>query len=106
MAPVLGGSSYLSQNALEQHFGLGSKRWGVSDVLWPGGVRNRLYLVRDGERVVQPEIPCSIDTNDAIGPYTLCVASALRQLRQAGVISRIESARLLISAVAAYREEH
>ncbi len=105
MSPVLGGSSYLSQNALEQHFGLGDEPWGVSEIRWPGGVRNRLYLVRDGERVVQPEIPCSIDTDESLGDYARCVGRALLQLRQAGVISKPLGLRLLVSAIWGYQEE-
>ncbi len=106
MSPVLGGSSYLSQSALERHFGLGNKRWGTSEIKWPGGVRNRLYWVRHGERVLQPEIPCSIDTSEAFGPNAQCVVESLRELRQADVISRRHSARLLFSALLAYLDEH
>jgi enediyne biosynthesis protein E4 len=54
MRPVLGASSYASQDSLAITFGLGS----AVDVLWPGGVRNRLYDVRPSDRIVLPEIPC------------------------------------------------
>ena len=105
-SPVMGGSSYLSQNALERHFGLADKRWGTSEIKWPGGVRNRLYWVRRGERVLQPEIPCAIDTDEAFGPYAQCVFESLGRLRDAGVISRHHSARLGFSALLAYLDEH
>jgi len=49
--PVLGGSSYASQDSLEIGFGLGRAPHGRVDILWPGGVRNRLYRVRHGERI-------------------------------------------------------
>ncbi|MEO1368728.1 MAG: CRTAC1 family protein, partial [Acidobacteriota bacterium] len=103
-SPVVGGSSYLSQHALERHFGLGDARAGVSEVRWPGGVRNRLYRVRSGERVVQPEIPCSFDTDDAYGPYARCVARSLADLRRADLISKRHAARLFVSALRAYHE--
>ncbi|MEO1084272.1 MAG: CRTAC1 family protein, partial [Acidobacteriota bacterium] len=63
MRPILGGSSYASQDSLEAHFGLGRERRARVEVLWPGGVRNRLYRVRAGEHVIFPEIPCSYDAD-------------------------------------------
>ena len=104
-SPVVAGSSYLSQNALERHFGLGDARWGSVEVRWPGGVRNRLDGVRQGEHLTLPEIPCSIDTDEAIGTYARCVSSSLQQLRQAGVIDGWLSARLFFSALRGYRAE-
>ena len=103
---MVAGSSYLSQNALERHFGLGDAARGTLEVQWPGGVRNRLYRVRRGERLEQPEIPCSIDTDEALAPYAQCVTDSLRQLRQAGMISGRQSARLWISALIGYLDEH
>ena len=104
-SPVVAGSSYLSQDALERHFGLGDRQRGVAEVLWPGGVRNRLYGVRAGERVVMPEIPCSIDTSEPFGPYARCVLDSLRQLRRDGTIGPRQARRLLGSALRAYRDE-
>ena len=106
MRPVLAGASYASQDALTSNFGLGSARRGTVDVQWPGGVRNRLYGVRHGETVLTPELPCSIDTTDRLGPYARCVVRSLHKLRQAGVISARQGARLLVSALRAYRDEH
>lgn len=104
--PVLGGSSYASQDSLALTFGLGRRRFAEVDVLWPGGVRNRLYYAWRGERIVLPEIPCSYaGTWRNLGQYTRCVVGALHDLRRAGVISRQMSARLLVSAIRAYIEE-
>ena len=103
--PVLGGASYASQDSLELGFGLGQARYGTVDVLWPGGVRNRLYGVRHGERVVFPEIPVSIDSALNAADYRTAVEDALRELVEAGVISRPERNRLFGSALRAYRAE-
>jgi len=51
MEPILGGSSFISQNSLAANFGLGSETRGTVEVLWPGGVRNRLYNVEAGEKI-------------------------------------------------------
>ncbi len=104
--PVLGGSSYASQDSLEIGFGLGQARFGRLDVLWPGGVRNRLYRVRHGERVVFPEIPVSIDDPTVSFPtYLLRVRTALSELQAAGQLSQAQKRRFLISAVLAFLEE-
>jgi len=67
MKPVTGGASHVAQSTHAVNFGLGEAHRGVLDVLWPGGVRNRLYGVHGGATVVMPEIPCSFDSEDAIG---------------------------------------
>lgn len=100
LVPVLGGSSYASQHALEAHLGFGRERRGTVEVLWPGGVRNRLFGVRAGERLVFPEIPCDLDTAFADrSAYVGCVVRSLGELRQAGVISFRDKIRFLISAL-------
>lgn len=48
LRPIIAGSSYSSQDDLAANFGLGSASYGVAEVLWPGGVRNRLYGVWKG----------------------------------------------------------
>ena len=50
--PIVGGSSFTSQHALDAHFGMNGAPTGTVDVQWPGGTRNRLYRVRAGERLV------------------------------------------------------
>lgn len=106
MRPVTGGSTYLSQNEKTLSFGLGSKPSALVDVMWPGGVRNRLYDVRHGERVTLPEIPCSYDSRwHNLGDFTHCVQRALNDLRRAHVIDRKFETRLLHSAIRAFKEE-
>jgi hypothetical protein len=102
--PVLGGSSYASQNSLIATFGLGKKKRGTLDVLWPGGVRNRLYGVEAGDMVRMPEIPCSYDSDMSSRAYRRCVEKALDDLIEAGVIERRMRCSLLSSALRAYRE--
>lgn len=101
--PIVGGSSHSSQHALERVFGMGKERRGTLDVMWPGGIKNRLYNVRAGEQLLMPEIPCSYtgQFNNLHG-YLSCVAPALRELKQAGVITGQQKARLLVSAIVAY----
>lgn len=83
MQPILGGSSIASQDSLIATFGLGTASSGRVEVLWPRGVRNRLYNVQQGERLPSPEIPCDIgDNGDRVNVYRQCVHNALVQLRE------------------------
>jgi hypothetical protein len=100
--PVLGGSSYASQDSLIATLGVGRQKRGTIDVLWPGGVRNRLYDVEAGELVRMPEIPCSYDTNMSFHSYKQCVNRALDDLIHARVIKRTMRAAFLSSALRAY----
>jgi len=106
MQPVTGGSSHCSQNSLERIFGLGAKQAGTLEVMWPGGVRNRLYDVGSGERVIFPEIPCSFDGDwPSLGEYTACVTNALTDLHSAGVLDSNIIGRFVESAVRAFQDE-
>ncbi len=105
LQPVLGGSSHASQDSLIATFGLGRARWGTAEVLWPGGVRNRLYGVRDGERLTFPEIPCSFDSGGSFPVYLGCIAGALHDLHTGGAIDRRLKGRLFWSAILAFLEE-
>lgn len=102
--PVVAGSSFTSQHALEAHFGMGDARHGKLEVLWPSGVRNRLYHVRQGERVLMPEIPCRFDNGTRFWHYAYCVKESLKQLRRDRIITRYEAYRLRYSAFLAYFE--
>lgn len=103
MQPVLAGSSYASQDSLISHFGLGAAPNGVIEVLWPGGVRNRLYGVRGGESVLIPEIPCSFDAPwKSVRAYRQCVSNAISQLVADKVISAGHGLRLRSSALHAF----
>ncbi len=104
---VLGGSSYASENALARAFGLGSADSATVDVLWPGGVRNRLYDLGAGETVTLPHIPCSFDGSwTSFGQYTACVMQALNTYKDAGLITDAQRNRLRDSAWRAYDDSH
>jgi hypothetical protein len=105
MQPVLGGSSFSSQHALELGFGLGSAEKGDLEVLWPGGVRNSLRNVDAGETVLLPEIPCSFDAEwPSFQAYLACVDDSLDGLVAAGVIVDDDRGPFLSSAIQAYKD--
>jgi hypothetical protein len=111
--PVIGGASYASQDSKVATFGMGNAATGTLEVQWPGqggGVRNRLYGVKAGEKILFPEIPCAYDAplsgQNAAGDYSQCVSRSLAQLVQRHVISRPDSRRLRLSAFQAFQESH
>lgn len=104
MKPVTGGNSHISQSSRKMIFGLGRAKRGTLEILWPGGVRNRLHGVRTGQHVTFPEIPCSFDTDAPISSYVRCVHQALNELHSEGIINRREKAGFLSSALRAYRD--
>ncbi|MEM7354434.1 MAG: CRTAC1 family protein [Acidobacteriota bacterium] len=107
LLPVLGGSSYASQDSLIQTAGLGSKRRATVEVLWPGGIRNRIYNVKAGTRLLFPEIPCSFDDPSLpFGEYLGCVAQSLHELHDAGVLNHFEKLRFFAGAIRAFFESH
>ena len=105
-SPIVGGSSFASQHAIEAHFGLGSSKFGTLDVSWPGGVRNRLYRVRAGEDLTIPEIPCSIDSDRSFSQHSRCVRDALKDMSESGAISKKFSRRLYVSAIVGFLSSH
>lgn len=103
LRPVLGGSSYASQDALEGTFGLGHDFHGTVEIRWPGGVRNRLYGVHPGETIIFPEIPCSYDGEwENPAQYVHCVRGALHDLVEAGAIPRHQRSRFYVGALLAF----
>jgi hypothetical protein len=108
LTPVLGGSSYASQNSLTVQAGMGSAVRGTVEVLWPGGVKNRLYNVFAAERLTLPEIPCSFDAAVSRKNYEKCVKESLKDLRHpsVGLLTHQEADRLEESALRAYEESH
>ena len=105
--PVLGGSSYASQDSRTLIFGLGDAGKGVLDIQWPGGRRNRLYGARAGESIVFPEIPCSYDDRSlSAHQYRDCVSGSLQRLVGAGLISGRQGRRFMVSAIRARRHLH
>lgn len=104
--PVISGATHNSASELMLGFGLGAADEATVEVHWPGGVRNRLYHVNAGERLVFPEIPCDFsDTNQSIASYMRCVSRSLRQLNQQGAIDHRLRQRLQWSAFFAHLEE-
>ncbi|NEP00058.1 MAG: hypothetical protein F6K58_15530 [Symploca sp. SIO2E9] len=105
MQPILGGSSYASQDSLAANFGLGSESSGTVEVLWSGGVRNRLYDVEEFEQVVFPEIPVSFDGDyESLFEYETLVSDAISELVDSEVLTESEGERFLSSAVRAFVE--
>jgi enediyne biosynthesis protein E4 len=108
LTPVLGGSSYASQNSLTVEAGMGNAASGTVEVIWPGGVKNRLYDVLPSERLTLPEIPCSFDAAVSRHEYEKCVKESLKDLRHPHVdlLTHQEADRLEDSALRAYDESH
>ncbi len=102
--PITGGSSFTSQHALDAHFGMNGAPTGTVDIQWPGGTRNRLYRVRAGERLVLPEIPCSIDANGSPAVNFQCVQQAMERLTKAGIVTSEHAVRLQASALEAFQD--
>ena len=99
MRPLLGGSSYASQDSLEQGFGLGAARKGLVEVLWPGGVTNRVK-VRAGESLLFPEIPCDYSSRFENFPgYVRCVVRSLSSLSREQVLRPREVVRFFKGAL-------
>jgi hypothetical protein len=114
--PVVGGASYASQDSLRTTFGLGKTAQGTAEIFWPGGLHNRLYDVKAGEKLVVPEIPCDYaNWTDNLGPrasrkahrelYRQCVDKSLQSLTTKSVINKKYSKRLLTSALRAFDSE-
>lgn len=106
MKPVVGGSGYSSQDGTDAVFGLAHEHRGQLDVLWPGGVRNRIPAVYDEETLLVPEIPCDYrhDHWAKFKDYKTCVQGALSELRNQGVLTHHEAKRLRKSAFDAWRQ--
>jgi len=105
MKPVIGGASHLSQNSLVQNFGLGSATEGTIEVIWPGGIHNKLYSVNHGELVTMPEIPCDYRTDFSHHKkYRKCLSKQLKQLYKSKLISRHQLKMLTNSAIRAHIE--
>ena len=107
MQPILGGSSYASQDSLTANFGLGDARQGTVEVLWPGGTRNRLDKVRQSERLLFPEIPCSFDGDwEDREELEGCVEDALAELEAAGILDGDRASDFERSMLRAFDEAH
>lgn len=99
LVPIGSGESFGSQHSPRRNFGLGRRCAGVVEVLWPGGVRNRLYGLRSEEVIRLPEIPCSYDGQwETEARYTSCVMNAVSRMIARGVIEEVLGGRLMESA--------
>jgi len=76
LGEVVSGGSYLSQNDLRIHFGLGEHlSVDKAEVMWPSGkvetltnlAADRFYVVREGAGVVTSRTPDSFKTGQAAG---------------------------------------
>lgn len=98
--PIVGGSSFASQDALSAGFGLGTADSGVAVVQWPNGVQNRL-VVAAGERLTLPEIPCDFSTSFRnLAAYYSCVKQATNDAVAAGLMTPELRERYVNSALA------
>ena len=105
MMPVGAGGSHNSAHERAVTFGLGDAEKGTLEILWPGGVRNKLFNVGASEVITVPEIPCSYDDSAVpFADYKQCVEQALAELRDQGVLSDDAVARFRGSAIKAYRQ--
>ena len=105
MMPVGSGGSHNSAHDLAVVFGMGEAHKGVLEVLWPGGVRNKLFGVSPSEVILVPEIPCSYDdTSVTFREYKQCVENTLAELRSQGVLSDEDAERFRSSAIRAFRK--
>ena len=105
MNPILGGSSYASQDSLTANLGLGDATTGMVEILWQGGVRNRLYDVQASEQLLFPEIPVSFDGEfDGVSDYQLQVSAAIDELVTAEVLTEADGDRFFASSIRAYME--
>lgn len=100
--PVVSGGSHASADSLNLIFGMDDIEKGTLDVLWTGGVRNKLYNVNKSEVIMMPEIPCSYDQFYNFSAYRFCVISSLTGLERSGLIDNKFKKRLKTSAIRAY----
>ncbi len=101
-AVVVSGGNYASTESTEIIFGMGDTSKGTLEVLWPGGVRNKLYHVSANQTVKFPEIPCSYDdTSLTFREYSKCVWGALNEMREENVVGYQEYFQFGVSALRA-----
>ena len=107
LKPVVSGESYASSHSDVIGFGMADERSARIDVLWPGGVRNRLHFAKKNRTVTFPEIPCSIDAQDMnFVQYLHCVNTSLNDIKAAKLITRYQKMKFKLSAIIAWFEEH
>ena len=106
MKALMAGASYGSSDSLVAHFGFGDASRGEVEILWPGGVKTKVYGVRMNADLVIPELPYSYD--DVTVGNTEYFTSTLRTLVSLLVIGEISystSVLVLKSALRARKEQ-
>ena len=104
-APIVSGESFGSQHSPRRNFGLGRGCTGTVDVLWPRGVRNRLYSVRNKEILTIPELPCSFDGDfNSETLYRRCVRKSISTMVVSKIVTREFGRRLRTSAMKARQD--
>jgi hypothetical protein len=105
ISPIVSGASHTAAHSLESLFGMGDSNHGIVEILWPGGIKNKLYDIHAKETVVFPEIPCSYtDLSMRLRQYKRCVYRALDELEKKGVINLEQESRFKESAIRAFKE--
>lgn len=105
MTPIVSGESFGSQHSPRRNFGLGKSCEGTLEILWPGGIRNRLYSMWNKEVLTVPEIPCSFTGHwESESDYMECVNKAVDELLEKDIIADTFQERLVKSAQKARME--
>lgn len=103
--PIVSGESFGSQHSPRRNFGLGKSCTGSVEVLWPSGVRNKLYELKHKEVLILPEIPCSFDGEwDSVRSYRVCVLRSVGKMVLTKSVKLRYGIRLIGSAMRARLE--
>lgn len=104
ITPIVSGESFGSQHSPRRNFGLGSRCKGTVEILWPQGLRTRLYNVKHKEMLTIPEIPCDFaGAWESEHAFKECVFYAVGSLAEKGIFDERFGSRLIASAVKARR---
>lgn len=105
--PIMGGSSHLSQDAIEKNFGLGNSNVADVEIFWTGGVTNHISNVLFYNRLTVPEIPCDVKgTWSSFSEFSTCLHDALDELETLSVIDSQERATLLAGNINGFHKYH
>lgn len=103
--PVVSGDSFGSQHSPRRNFGLGKSCSGDVEIIWPGGVHNKLYDVQHKDMLTIPEIPCNIDGKwPSARAYRKCVVRAVGKMVLRKIVSVRFGFKLGASAIRARTE--
>ena len=103
---VVSGGSNASADELSLIFGLPNTEKGSLEVLWPGGVKNRLNITHANKMYVVPEIPCDFNSHwNNKNEYVNCVRNSLNELSSLGIVEKSQYRRIFRSAITAYKQK-